>query len=154
MTDHSSEHATFVIERTYDAAPGRVFSAWSTKEAKGAWFGPRNASDTSYELDFRPGGEERFVVSGGGATYTYVGHLYEIVDDARIVYSYEMYRNEDRISVSLTTVELRDAEGGTALRYTEQGVYLDGHDTPALREEGTIGILEALGRALGAQAAG
>ena len=51
--------------------------------------------------------------------------------DERIVYTYEMYRDEDRISVSVTTVELRRGRRRHALIYTEQGVYLDGHDTPA-----------------------
>jgi uncharacterized protein YndB with AHSA1/START domain len=29
MTPRSTEHATFTIERTYDAAPERVFAAWA-----------------------------------------------------------------------------------------------------------------------------
>ena len=29
MTERSVTHATFVIERTYDATPARVFAAWA-----------------------------------------------------------------------------------------------------------------------------
>jgi hypothetical protein len=36
MTQRSVTHATFAIERTYDAAPARVFAAWATSEAKTA----------------------------------------------------------------------------------------------------------------------
>ena len=68
--------------------------------------------------------------------------------DTRIVYSYDMHLNEDRISVSVTTVEFEAAGEGTRLTFTEQGVYLDGHDTPAQREHGTAEILTALGEAL------
>lgn len=59
-----------------------------------------------------------------------------------------MHLDETRISVSLASVELEAASAGTRLVYTEQGAYLDGHDTPALREEGTIQLLDALGAAL------
>ena len=51
----SVTHATFVVERTYDAAPSRVFAAWSEPEAKARWFG---GSDGEFELDFRVGGRE------------------------------------------------------------------------------------------------
>lgn len=53
-----------------------------------------------------------------------------------------------RISVSLTTVELIPAEGGTRLVFTEQGAFLDGRDTPELREHGTNELLDALGKSL------
>jgi hypothetical protein len=52
------------------------------------------------------------------------------------------------MSVSVTTVELRPAAGKTRLRYTEQGVFLDGEDTPGLREQGTQELLNKLGEAL------
>ncbi len=146
---HSTDHATFVIERTYDASPARVFAAWASLEAKRAWFGPRDDNERSHELDFRVGGQERFAVAlDDGTVYSYAALYQDIVADARIVYTYEMHRNEDRISVSVTTVEMRSAEGGAALRYTEQAVFLDGHDAPAQREHGTRELLDALDEAL------
>jgi uncharacterized protein YndB with AHSA1/START domain len=162
MSDRSTEHATFVIERTYDAAPERVFGAWASKEAKLAWFGPRDNASEGYELDFRIEGQERFAVTLGaagpagppGTRYTYIATYQDIVPEERIVYTYEMYKDDDRISVSVSTVELLAAEGGTALTYTEQGVFLDGHDTAAAREHGTREILETLASALEAQGVG
>jgi hypothetical protein len=59
-----------------------------------------------------------------------------------------MHRDGKRMSVSVTTVELIAAGAGTRLRYTEQGVFLDGEDKPELREQGTREILEKLGQAL------
>jgi hypothetical protein len=59
-----------------------------------------------------------------------------------------MYLDETRISVSLATVELAPEGGGTRLVYTEQGAFLDGHDTPAQREQGTGSLLDALGAEL------
>jgi hypothetical protein len=59
-----------------------------------------------------------------------------------------MQLDETRISVSLATVEFKLAGGGTQLIVTEQGAYLDGHDTPAQREHGTGELLDALGAEL------
>jgi uncharacterized protein YndB with AHSA1/START domain len=67
------------------------------------------------------------------------------VPDERIVYTYDMHRGETRISVSLATVELRPEGDGTLLIFTEQGAFLDGQDTPDLREQGTGSLLDALG---------
>jgi uncharacterized protein YndB with AHSA1/START domain len=75
------------------------------------------------------------------------------VPDQRIVSTYEMLMAETRISVSLATVDLKPAGNGTRLVYTEQGAFLDGHDTPAQREHGTRELLNALGAELERQAA-
>ena len=73
----------------------------------------------------------------------------DIVPGRRIVYTYEMHADEDRISVSVATVEFRSDGPTTHLRLTEQGVFLDGHDTSAQREEGTRALLDSLGAGLG-----
>ncbi len=49
-----------------------------------------------------------------------------------------------RISVSLATVEFDPAGAGTRLTYTEQGAFLDGGDTGAIREHGTRELLDQL----------
>lgn len=146
-TQRSAEHATFTIERTYPAAPARVYAAWADAEAKAQWFGPSESDDR--QLDFRVGGSERFVASGPrGALYTYDARYHEIVPGQRIVYAFTMDRGDTRISSSLATVEIEPAGEGARLLYTEQAVYLDGGDTPATREHGTRELLERLAAAL------
>jgi uncharacterized protein YndB with AHSA1/START domain len=80
--------------------------------------------------------------------YTYEALYQDIVPDARIVYTYDMHRDETRISVSLTTVEFKADGAGTKLIFTEQGAFLDGKDKPEYREQGTTGLLDALAREL------
>ena len=152
MTEHSVIHDTFSIERTYPAAPARVFAAFATREAKDAWgddpgMEAADSPEDHAEFDFRPGGRERFDVKGGNTTYRYDALYYDIVPDQRIVYSYEMYADDARISVSVATVEFAKSGDGTALTWTEQGTYLDGIDgpqAPALRKEGTAEMLDGL----------
>jgi uncharacterized protein YndB with AHSA1/START domain len=148
MSSRSVEHATFAVERTYDAAPKRVFAAWSDPEAKSRWFaGPEGTEE--FELDFRVGGRERNRGGGpDGEMYTYDARYQDIVPDERIVYTYEMYRDETRISVSVATVELTPDAAGTRLVFTEQGAFLDGEDKPEYREQGTGSLLDALGAEL------
>jgi uncharacterized protein YndB with AHSA1/START domain len=147
MTERSVEHAIFVVERRYEAAPERVFAAWSEGEAKAQWFG---SPDDRVELDFRVGGHELHQgIDPRGNAYTFRAVYGDIVEPERILYTYEMLIGETRISVSVATVELRPDGEGTLLVYTEQAALLDGHDTPAQRQHGMGGLLDALGRALG-----
>ncbi len=146
MSDRSATHSTFVIERDYDASPARVFAAWADVNAKGQWFGP--GGDQGHALDFREGGRERFEAAVAGAVYYYDALYEDIVSDERIVYTYNMCRDGIRMSVSVTTVELLADGGRTHLRYTEQGVFLDGEDKPELREHGTGEMLDKLGETL------
>jgi uncharacterized protein YndB with AHSA1/START domain len=144
MTTRSTEHGTFTITRTYPVPPDRVFAAWSSRESKARWFGA--PGDPSYELDFKVGGSE--INRGGppgGPVYTYKATYQDIVPDERIVYGYVMEVDGALISVSVTTVEFTPAASGTALTFTEQGVFLDGGDTPAIRQKGTGELLDALG---------
>jgi uncharacterized protein YndB with AHSA1/START domain len=153
MSKRSAEHATFEIERTYEASPARVFAAWADPQAKARWFGPGDGEGDGYALDFAVGGREQLTAAMEGDVYTYDARYKDIIPDERIVYTYEMHRNDVRISVSLTTVALVPDGEGTRLTYTEQGVFLDGHDTPAAREHGTRELLDTLGAQLRGAAA-
>jgi uncharacterized protein YndB with AHSA1/START domain len=148
MSDRSAEHATFNIERTYNADPARVFKAWTEPDARSAWFGPTDTPG-ALSLDFRIGGREHFTMPlPDGRKFAYDAHFHEIVPEHRIVYAYSIDFDEARVSVSLVTVELTPADAQTRLLYTEQAVYLDGGDTPEEREEGTRVELEQLAAAL------
>lgn len=145
MTERSVTHATFAVERTYAAAPARVFAAWADPAAKARWFG---GSDWEHELDFRVGGRELSRGEMDGTVFTFDARYQDIVPGERIVYAYDMHMGDARISVSLATVELAPDGTGTKLVFTEQGAFLDGLDDPKQRESGTGTLLDALGEEL------
>jgi len=154
MTQRSVVHSTFVIDRFYPVPPAKVYFALSNPAAKRRWFAdPSNPMPSRHEMDFRVGGKE--VNAGGpkdGPIHVYNATYQDIVPDQRIVYSYDMLFGETRISVSLATIELHAEGKGTRLVLTEQGAFLDGHDTSATREHGTRELLDALGAALSVEA--
>jgi uncharacterized protein YndB with AHSA1/START domain len=151
MTTRSVTHATFTVERRYDATPSRVFAAWADPAAKKRWFADAEGwVTTEFELDFRVGGSEIFrgrPKDGPLTTYDVV--YQDIVPEHRIVYSYAMTRDGQRISVSVATVEIAAAGEGARLLYTEQGAFLDGLASAVSREQGMGGLLDALGAELG-----
>jgi len=67
---------------------------------------------------------------GFDSTYT------DIVDQQRIVFTYDMWLDDQHMSTSLTTIVVEPESDGTRLTYTEQGVHFDGLDTVEGREEG------------------
>ena len=150
MTTRSVTHDTFVIERVYDASPARVFAAWATSEGKASWFvGPEGWTQVERVFDFRVGGQERVKGSfGNGRTSDFRSRYFDIVPDRRIVYTYDMYVSDTKISVSLATVEFLAEGAGTRLVVTEQGAFLDGYDDAGNRERGTRGLLDQLDAAL------
>jgi uncharacterized protein YndB with AHSA1/START domain len=148
MSDRSTNHATFVIEHTYEAAPARVWRAWADPAEKRRWFGPQGAAKAEHELEFRVGGLERMTVQSPGGAYKFIARFQDIVEGERFVHTYEMYLDDARISVSVATVVLEAAGDGTKLTMTEQGVFLDGLDNPAEREHGTGELLNTLARYL------
>ncbi|MGN6157935.1 MAG: SRPBCC family protein [Devosia sp.] len=150
MKPRSVTHASFTLKRNFRQPPARVFAAFATETNKQAWFhGPDEWGRDKHELDFRVGGRETSVGGPpGGPVSSFRGIYQDIVPDERIVYSYDMDLDGERISVSLATIELKPEGGGTHLTLTEQGAYLDGWDHPEGREQGTRDLLDNLERYL------
>ncbi len=146
MTRSTVVHETFVIERTFNVPVAQTFQAWADPLLKARWFaGAIEALGAGYELDFRVGGHE--LNRGGppgGPVYTYESEFRDIIPEQRIVYTYEMHADDARISVSVATVLFSGHDATTQLVLTEQGVFLDGLDTAAQREEGTRSLLDSL----------
>jgi uncharacterized protein YndB with AHSA1/START domain len=144
-------HATFHLERRYDAPVARVWRALTDPAAKQKWFAgtPGRWELLERQMDVRAGGRER--VSGrweGGVVSTFDATYHDVIENERLVYSYEMHLDDKKISVSLATMQLTAEGGKTTLKVSEQGAFLDGYDDAGSREHGTRQLLEALGASL------
>ncbi|WP_428426606.1 SRPBCC family protein [Pararhizobium sp.] len=146
MTQHSVTHAAFTIVRHYDASPSRVFAAWAKKDNKARWYASHAGwTSQDFTIDFRIGGREHLsITSPDRVVHTFDGQYQDIVPNERIIYSYDIHLDRTRISVSLTTVELKADGAGTKLVFTEQDAFLDGHDTVSQRETGTRSLLDSV----------
>lgn len=149
----TTTHASFVIERLYSASPKRVFAAWSDPVAKRAWFVEGEGWDIqSFEIDFREGGSEKSIygfrrgeeVFGEKTAFTNETVFNEIIENERIVFTYSMARNGARFSVSLATVEIKEANGGSRMIFTEHGAFFEGGDNVTMREQGWQELLGKL----------
>jgi uncharacterized protein YndB with AHSA1/START domain len=145
--ERSQAHATFVIERDYDASVEKVWHALSDNDARDQWFGGGSEfTATKKSHDFRVGG--RGTEEGqwrAGPSSRFLSTYTDIVENERIVFTYDMWVDGQHLSTSLTTMALEPVGDGTRLTYTEQGVHFDGLDSPEGREEGTRGLLDQLG---------
>ena len=147
----SVAHATFHLERSYDAPVARVWKALTDEAAKQKWFGGTPGSWELLErhMDVRVGGREWLKGRWeGGMVSTFEAIYHDVIPNERLVYSYEMHLDDKKISVSLATLQLKAAGRKTALMVTEQGAFLDGYDDAGSREHGTDHLLGALGASL------
>ncbi len=140
-------HADFTIERRYDCTPAQTFSAFADPQLRRRWFAnPGGWPEHEWRMDFQVGGTEYSAGGHAGGRYNeFRSCFHDIVEDARIVFAYDLLHDHRLISVSLATIELFADGPGTLLRLTEQGAFLDEPDGPAQREHGTGVLLDRLG---------
>jgi uncharacterized protein YndB with AHSA1/START domain len=151
MEERSVIHSTFVIERSYPAAPELVFAAFADPSKKRRWFVEGDGHDVEhYEMDFRVGGKEsaRFRFKEGtplkGIACTNDTIYQDILPNRRVVFASTMTIGEKCISASLGTVAFLPSETGTDLIFTHQGAFFEGADGPEMREAGWGKLLERL----------
>ena len=150
MTGQAAQFTTFTIERHFSHDPAAVYSAWSSAEARAKWFaGGSEVKQEQRELDFRIGGREQLrCVWNSGTISHFDSRFFDIVNNQRIVYAYDMYIDQKKLSVSLSTVEFIPAKDGCLMKYTEQCAFLDGYADNGSREHGSRQLIEQLADSL------
>lgn len=97
------------VERALDAAPERVWAAFTTAEALAAWMWPERWQTTS-EVDLRVGGRYRIASSVTGMAI--VGEFVALEAPTRLVQTWQW---EGEPEETLVTVTLEPRGTGTAL---------------------------------------
>ena len=150
-------HASFTITRQWKASPARVFAAFADEKQKDKWFaGPGSWTMVERSFDFREGGVETLTGKWNTGRVTRFHCVYRDIvpptatEPGRIIYSYNMFVDEKKISVSQAAIEIHPDGGGAKFVLTEYGDYLDGYDDAGSREHGTNALMDALGKSLSA----
>ena len=157
MSEPTTIHDTFVLERRYPLPPEAVFQALANPELKRRWFADGDHPAERFEMDFRVGGAECTVFRLGddtpfpGTPVVTEGRYEDIVPGRRVVVSSTMSLGERRISTTLVTIELLASDAGTDLILTHQAAFYEGADGPEMRKDGWDKMLAALDRQMDAR---
>ena len=127
------ERPSLTLRRRFDAAPAKVWRAWTQPQALKQWFGPAGPQAVSVaEVELRPGGRFRFVFGGpDGNEHEAAGIYKEVVVNRKLVFSWCWPRTTpDRISQ--ITILLRPEGGGTDMEFRHEQFFdqaaRDGHE--------------------------
>ena len=122
MTTKGTESLSLEIKRLIKAPRDRVYAAWTDPAQLKQWFGPENVQTHNLIADARVGGKFRWdLTNSEGEKMTCQGEYLELQPDKKIVFTWQWEDDEDwENHVSIVTVELDDAEGGTELRLTHE----------------------------------
>ena len=123
---------SLTIKRRINAAPSKVYAAWTDPEKLAAWFGPAKVKEGSLraETDLRVGGSYRISFNATDGEYFQVGGVYrEVMPNARIAFSWAWHSTPER--ESLVTVSLKPDGDGTLLTLLHEQLFdqaaCDGH---------------------------
>jgi uncharacterized protein YndB with AHSA1/START domain len=122
-----------VITRVINAPRDRVFQAHVEPELYKQWVGPRNLTMDLQSFNCVPGGSYRFVQTDqDGNAYGFKGVFHDVVENERIVQTFEFDGYPGH--VSLETLTLEDVEGGTLI--TTNSVYQSMEDRDGMAQSG------------------
>src|SRR5438105_2775664 len=104
----SITHATFVVEKLVNAPPQKVWAAFSSLAGKQRWFGgPPDWTKDEQTLEFKVGGVETSKGGPkGGPTHAFEARYLDIIEEARIVYAYNLFVGDVKLSSSMASIEL------------------------------------------------
>jgi uncharacterized protein YndB with AHSA1/START domain len=133
---------SLTIKRRFNAAPSKVFAAWTDPEKLKHWFGPGPVTCHRAEFDARVGG--RYVLASttpDGETHEVGGMVREIVPNEKISFTWAWKSTPER--ESLVTITLKPDGGGTIMTLThEQFFDEEARDRHQHGWEGSLAKLE------------
>lgn len=153
-TEPTTFHSTFVLERNYPQLPAGVYSAFAQPARKRRWYAEGDHEIQEFEMDFRPGGAERFRYAFkqghplAGQEIVNRGAFQDIVPEKRIVVASLMSLNGKPILAAQVTFEFLPSASGTDLICTNQGAFIEWPGGAAMIEQGWRTLIDRLGQEL------
>lgn len=108
---------TIQLQWHFKARRERVFAAWTRPDLLARWWGPKAEA----EVDLRVGGPFRLSMRFDWGALVALGEYREVSPPERLVFTWR-WEGEEAAEEGLVTLELREAEGGTDLLLTHQGL--------------------------------
>jgi len=110
------------IKRFVKAPRDRVYAAWTDPAQLKKWFGPENVQTREIVAEARVGGTFRWdLIDSDGDELTMRGEFRELKSNEKVVVTWQWQDDEDwENHISIVTVDLKDAAGGTELRLTHE----------------------------------
>jgi len=138
MTDDDRAH-DLVIERTFDAPPGVIWTMWAEAEHVEAWYGPAGASISVAAMDVRVGGRRllrmEVTTPDGTMQMWFAGRYLEVIKNQRLVYTDAVSDEHGNVltpdqsgmpaghpTTTEVRVELEPLNGGTKMKLTHVGI--------------------------------
>ena len=117
-----AEKLSLEIKRLIKAPRDRVYAAWTDPAQLKQWFGPENVQTHDLVADVRVGGTFRWdLIDSDGDELTMCGEFRELKSNEKVVFTWQWQDDEDwENHISIVTVDLKDAAGGTELRLTHE----------------------------------
>ena len=103
-----------IIKRRFNAAPAKVFSAWTDPEKIKRWMGPGEIFTRHAESDVRVGGRYRIIMrTPDGKEFDVSGSYREVVPNEKLVFTWAGTSTPEQ--ATLVTVTLKSDGGGTLM---------------------------------------
>ncbi|QLG60252.1 SRPBCC family protein [Halorarum salinum] len=104
------------IRRKFDAPRERVFEAWTDPEQVDQWWGPDGFTTTTNEMEVRPGGVWRFVMtSSDGDEHPNRIEYDEVEEPERLAYTHGSPDDPEQFRVVVTFDDRSDSETDLAM---------------------------------------
>jgi uncharacterized protein YndB with AHSA1/START domain len=136
---------SLTLKRRLNAAPEKVYAAWTDPAKIAKWFGPEQIVSVRAETDVRAGSRYRIVArSTDGEEHDVSGVYREVVPNEKLVFTWAWKSTPER--ESLVTVAIKADGGGSLLTLTHEQFF----DEPARdrHRSGWTGALDKLERFL------
>ena len=152
LSSNAVENYTLSITRDFKASPEKVFQAWTDPEILVKWFGPKEVSTESAQIDLRIGGEYHFTLKlPDGKIVDHHGEYREIDPPKKLVFTGILdgqgcAGSEGVFAETLVTVEFQDLGGATRLVLTHD--FLPTQDSRDSHSFGWNGSFDCLAEVL------
>jgi uncharacterized protein YndB with AHSA1/START domain len=124
MATQTATKPSLTIKRRLNAAPAKVFAAWTDPEKVKRWMGPGEVKMLAVECDLRAGGRYRWLMRApSGEEHDVSGVYREFVRDRKLVFTWAWKSTPER--ESLVTVDLKPDGDGTLLTLTHEQFFDD-----------------------------